>query len=482
MQSNLLLSELNLLIRDTLQEAFPETVWVVAEISELKENRSGHCYLELIEKKEAGDEITARARATIWSYTYRMLKSYFETTTGRLLASGLKVRVQVSVEFHPLYGLSLNIKDIDPAYTIGDMALRRSEIINRLKTEGIFTMNKGLPLPEVPQKIAIVSSATAAGYQDFVNQLVDNFYGFVFYLKLFEATMQGTEATPSIIRALERIYRYADFFDAVIIIRGGGAQADLSCFDTYELGAHVAQFPLPIFTGIGHEKDDTVVDLVAHSRLKTPTAVAEFLISGILRFKENLVRLQDKMALKADEVRTREERFLQKTGTAFARAAHFFLLGRKNRLSNTGHAFLTATGKYSSHCIQQLKLCESRLSGNTRGFIKNQNNQLKQSSQAVKTGMKAAIENEKRTMEYFQNALRMTVRSGLKKQESDLHLKQKTVHLLNPENILRRGYTITYKEGHVVKSEKELKKEDILTTQFSDGKVRSRITEKQGKE
>jgi len=481
MQSNLLLSELNLLIRDTLQEAFPETVWVVAEISELKDNRSGHCYLDLIEKNEESDEITARARATIWSYTYRMLKPYFESTTGRLFTSGLKVRVRVSVEFHPLYGLSLNIKDIDPAYTIGDMARRRSEIINRLKAEGIFDMNKGLPLPEVPQKIAVISSATAAGYQDFVNQLENNSYGFVFYLKLFEAYMQGAEAAPSIIRALERIYRHGDFFDAVVIIRGGGAQADLSCFDTYELAMHVAQFPLPVFTGIGHEKDDTVVDMVAHTRLKTPTAVAEFLISGAVRFKENLNGLQEQMALKTNEILADEERYLQKTGTAFTKAAHVFLLGRKNRLSNTGHTFLAATGKFSFQRMQQLKIYESLLSGNTRVFMKNHHTRLKQFSRDIKAGMDAGTGNEKRTLMVFQDNIRTAVRSLLRKQESELQLKQKTVHLLDPENILHRGYTITYREGRIVKSEKELRKEDILTTQFPDGHVRSKVTEKHAK-
>ncbi|HRX13343.1 MAG TPA: exodeoxyribonuclease VII large subunit, partial [Draconibacterium sp.] len=225
MEQKLTLFELNEQVKESLAKAFPSTVWVIAEISELKENRNGHCYLELIEKQ--GTEIIARSRATIWSYTYRMLKPYFETTTGQFFTQGIKILVQVSVEYHASFGLSLNIRDIDPVYTVGDMAMQRREIINRLQLQGVFEMNKELQLPFVPQKIAVISSATAAGFQDFMNQLENNDFGFKFYTKLFQATMQGSDAVPTIINALERIYEYEDFFDAVVIIRGGGATADL---------------------------------------------------------------------------------------------------------------------------------------------------------------------------------------------------------------------------------------------------------------
>jgi exodeoxyribonuclease VII large subunit len=291
MVAKLTLSALNLQIKEALLDAFPATVWVVGEISELKDNRSGHCYLELIEKE--GTEIVARSRATIWSYTYRMLKPYFETTTGQLFTQGIKILVQASVEYHPAYGLSLNIKDIDPTYTVGDLALQRKEIIDRLKSEGVFEMNKELELPLVPQKIAVISSATAAGYQDFMNQLETNEYGFKFYTKLFEAFMQGAGAVPSIVNALDRIYKYENFFDAVVIIRGGGATADLSSFDNYDLALNITQFPLPVVTGIGHEKDDTIIDLVAHTRLKTPTAVAAFFINGVERYYERMLELEN---------------------------------------------------------------------------------------------------------------------------------------------------------------------------------------------
>ena len=255
MNEKMSLLELNNRIRDALQGAFPETLWVVAEISEIKVNRTGHCYLELVEKDDVTDELTARARATIWSYTFRMLRPYFETTTGQPLAEGIKILVQVSVEYHPGYGLSLNIKDIDPTYTLGDLALRRREIIRRLEEAGVFHMNQELPLPLVPQRIAVISSATAAGYQDFTDQLENNAYGFRFEVRLFEAFMQGSEAVPSILDALDRIFHEEAAFDAVAILRGGGSQADLSCFDHFDLAFAVAQFPLPVITGIGHEKD-----------------------------------------------------------------------------------------------------------------------------------------------------------------------------------------------------------------------------------
>jgi exodeoxyribonuclease VII large subunit len=268
------LSELNGMVRQVLTEAFPTKLWVVAEISELKTQRSGHCYLVLIEKDTFTDKVVAQARATIWSYIYRILKPYFETTTGQVLIEGLKVLVQVTVEFHELYGYSLNIQDIDPTYTLGDLARRKTDIINKLTREGVIDMNKGLDFPLVPQRIAVISSETAAGYQDFTNHLNTNQGGYVFYTKLFSALMQGPQTEVSVIRALERIYEYEDLFDVVVIIRGGGSQFDLSCFDNYNIAFHVAQFPLPVITGIGHEKDNSVVDLVAHTRLKTPTAVA----------------------------------------------------------------------------------------------------------------------------------------------------------------------------------------------------------------
>ena len=268
-------------------------IWVKAEISEMTVNRSGHCYLDLIETEPGTDTVIARCRATIWSYTFRMLKPYFETTSGQAFSEGLKVLLQAKVEYHEVFGFSLNIRDIDPVYTLGDLARQRREIIRKLQDDGVFEMNKELELPVVTQRIAIISSPTAAGLQDFLDQLHNNLHQFVFYTKLFPAVMQGNEAPRSIMNALDLIFEYEEMFDAVVIIRGGGAQIDLACFDQYELAFNVAQFPLPVITGIGHDKDDTVIDMVAHTRMKTPTAVAEFLISGALQFSQQLNELKN---------------------------------------------------------------------------------------------------------------------------------------------------------------------------------------------
>jgi exodeoxyribonuclease VII large subunit len=287
------LLELNKDIQEKIKLNFPNEVWVVAEISELNVNRNGHCYIELIEKDVITDNIISKARATIWAFTYRMLRPYFENTTGHQLSPGIKILVQVNIEFHELYGLSLNITDIDPNYTIGDLAQKKTEILKKLEDEGVLHMNKEISFPTVPQKIAIISSDSSAGYQDFINQLTNNSFEYKFYTKLFPAVMQGLQAEESIINSLEKIYEYESFFDVVVIIRGGGSQSDLSCFNNYLLAANIAQFPLPVITGIGHDKDESIVDIVAYKKLKTPTAVAEFLIEKVSEFENNLNFLKE---------------------------------------------------------------------------------------------------------------------------------------------------------------------------------------------
>lgn len=282
------LFELNRQIRLRIQSGFPDPVWVIAEISDFSVNRNGHCYLELIEKEPDGDKILARSRATIWASAYRMLRPFFESTTGQELMPGIKILVRADVEFHELYSISLNIRDIEPSFTIGDLARKRQMIIRKLEEAGVYDMNKELDLPLVPQKIAVISSPTAAGYGDFNDQLFRNPSGYVFYTHLFPAVMQGEETGPSIISALDSIAMHGSFFDAVVIIRGGGSKLDLSSFDNFDLGLNVAQFPLPVITGIGHEQDDSIIDLVAHTRCKTPTAVAEFLIERVEEFETRL--------------------------------------------------------------------------------------------------------------------------------------------------------------------------------------------------
>ena len=284
------LYELNNLVKQALRRHLPDTYWIEAELSDVRSNYSGHCYLEFVQKDASGNNLIAKARGAIWSNVYKMLKPYFEEETGQAFASGIKVRVCVSVEFHELYGHSLTVVDIDPTYTVGDMIRKRREILRRLEEEGVLDLNKELDFPMLPQRIAVISSATAAGYGDFCNQLERNPYGLVFYPKLFPAIMQGERVEESIIAALDRIYAEMEHWDAVAIIRGGGATSDLSGFDSYDLAANCAQFPLPIITGIGHERDDTVIDSVVHTRVKTPTAAAEFLISCMY---ESALMLED---------------------------------------------------------------------------------------------------------------------------------------------------------------------------------------------
>ena len=286
--NSITLSELTSRIQETIRSNFDSSVWIRAEISELRENPGGHCYLELIEKDSNSDTLLAKTKATIWASTYRMLKPYFESSTGQTLRSGLNVLVAVSVEFHGLYGFSLNIRDIDPTFTIGEMAARRLQIIRRLEADGIVEMNKQLDFPVLPQRLAIISSATAAGYGDFCDQLANDSSQFAFSKKLFPAIMQGDQAEKSIIATLEKIYENIDLFDVVVIIRGGGATTDLACFDSYELALNCAQFPLPIISGIGHQRDISILDMVAHTSVKTPTAAAEFLIS-VMQDSENQV-------------------------------------------------------------------------------------------------------------------------------------------------------------------------------------------------
>ena len=288
----LTLSQLNTNVSREMKNAFPATYWVMAETSDVRIN-NGHCYLELVEKNPAGTGLIAKARGYIWASTFELLKPYFEQTTGRDFTSGLKILVNVSIDFHSVYGYGLNICDIDPNYTLGDLQARRQVILRQLEEEGILTLNKELTIPYLPQRIAVISSATAAGYEDFCRHLADNRQGFVFYSRLFPAVMQGDQTESSIISALDKLFEYKDLFDVVVIIRGGGATSDLSAFDSYELAANCAQFPLPIITGIGHERDDTVLDFIAFHRAKTPTAVADFLIEQMEETASALFNCQD---------------------------------------------------------------------------------------------------------------------------------------------------------------------------------------------
>ena len=272
------LVELQRRIKMTLSEQFALPVWVSAEVADLKVNYSGHCYLELIEKdhKSENGVPTAQVRAVIWRSSYSRIAAYFEAETGQRLAPGIRILAQVLISYHELYGLSLQITDIDSAYTLGEMEQQRQKTIARLQEEGVWEMNRAVPMPLLVQRLAVVSSAQAAGYQDFCKELGRS--GYRFDLTLFDAVMQGTAAEESILMALGHVAERQEEFDAVVIVRGGGSTTDLNCFNAYRLSSHVAQFPLPVLTGIGHDKDQSVVDMVAHLPLKTPTAVAGWLI------------------------------------------------------------------------------------------------------------------------------------------------------------------------------------------------------------
>lgn len=476
MAKYLTLSELNAQIKEALLDAFPGTLWVIAEVSELKENRSGHCYLELIEKE--GNTIVARSRATIWSYTYRMLKPYFETTTGQLFSQGIKILAQVTVEYHAAYGMSLNIKDIDPTYTVGDMALQRREIIERLQKEGVFEMNKELELPLVPQNIAVISSATAAGYQDFMQQLEHNAAGFKFYTHLFEAYMQGAETVPSIVGALERIFNYDGFFDAVVIIRGGGATADLSSFDSYDLAINVAQFPLPVITGIGHEKDDTIIDLVAHTRLKTPTAVAEFLISGMERYYSRLQELENSIIQTTRETLDEQKDLLERMAGSLSGSVDEFIQQKQQQLTQSGYQLQRSISNYSHKKQTGLNVLKHRLSSSlSMSFLENKNH-INRQQRILKRLVGEAVLKKQSNVKHVQDVLVSEVQKKLYKERERLIRNENTVRLLNPENILKRGFTLTLKDGKIVKSVNELKRGEVLTTRFSDGDIHSKITQK----
>ena len=265
-------------MREAIECEMPNEYWVEAELSECRESR-GHCYMELIQKDENTATPIAKASAKCWANKWLSIRPYFERTTGQQLHAGMKVLLQVYPQFHEAYGFSWIVNDIDPTYTLGDMARKRQEIIAKLKVEGVFDLQKELQLPMFCQRIAVISSQTAAGYGDFCNQLADNPYGFQFETQLFPAIMQGESVSDSIIAALERIYDTN--FDAVVIIRGGGATSDMSGFDTLALAENVANFPIPIITGIGHDRDESILDMVSHTRVKTPTAAATFLISHL---------------------------------------------------------------------------------------------------------------------------------------------------------------------------------------------------------
>lgn len=421
------LYELNNLIRGVLSNTFDQLFWIRAEMSDVRINQNGHCYLEFIEKDSSNKTVTAKARGSIWSNVFKLIKPYFESETGQTFVSGLKVLVQVSVEFHELYGYSLNVHDIDPSYTLGDQVRNRALIIKLLEEEGVLTLNKELELPIVSNRIAIISSPTAAGYEDFCDQLDKNENRFIFYTHLFPAVMQGERTETSIISALENIYQHIELFDAVVIIRGGGASSELSSFDSYLLATNCAQFPLPIITGIGHERDDTVLDVVAHTRKKTPTAVAEFLISGMQNTAIELLNIQEAITDSAKSLFDKETLLLN---NLFTRFNYLIKDQTKDRLV------------YLDSCVDRLKTA-------TRGRTISETTFLESLKHRFVYGSKQAIQEERHKLESI----------------------EQYIELVSPQNILKKGYTFTLKNNKIVKSAKDVQQGDQLTTHFYDGKI-----------
>ena len=324
------LLQLNKLIQQAIDAQLEPTYWVIAEIGDIRVHQRGHCYLELIQKES--EQVVAKARATIWSSTYRVIRQEFEKVTNSSLKSGIKVLANLSVEYHPVYGFSLNIKAINGQFTLGERARNRAEVINRLSKEGYLELNKALPLSLVPQKIAVISSPTAAGWEDFKHQLINNSYGYHFTLKLFTASMQGDGAAASIMSALNTIEYHK--YDAVVIIRGGGARTDLDCFDEYELAKAVAKLELPVLTGIGHERDETITDLAAHTALKTPTAVAEFLLEKALRFESAVFSCIETVTSRVQNRLVQQQNYLQQLNGVVLVSTNRFLKKKAELLTS----------------------------------------------------------------------------------------------------------------------------------------------------
>ena len=352
------LQELNGRVKSTLQFEMPDAYWVQAEISGISPSGQGHCYLELVQKDSTGRTFLAKAKANVWRNTWLRIKPYFEQQTGEPLKVGMKVLLQVTVSFHEVYGYSLVVQDIDPTYTVGDMARRRREILMQLEKDGVIGLNRELDIPALPQRIAVISSATAAGYGDFCDQLSNNVYGFRFYVKLFPALMQGEDVERSVISAMDAVACRRDDFDVLIIIRGGGAVSELSCFDSYDLAFNIANFPLPVITGIGHERDDTVADTVAHTKVKTPTAAAEFLINKVFDTAselENITRrMSDAVINRMNTEKLRIERLTQKLPSLFAVAK----VRREQILENLWNRAVTGVSNVMTAQIHKLELIE----------------------------------------------------------------------------------------------------------------------------
>ena len=424
------LFELNSLVADVIDSTMSRSYWVQAELSEARENR-GHCYMELIEKNEGSNAPIARASAKCWSNVWMLIKPAFIRITGQEVRAGMKVMLQVHAQFHPQYGFSWIVDDINPEYTMGDMMRKRQDIIRQLKAEGVFELQKELHFPIFAQRIAVISSETAAGYGDFCNQLETNEYELYFHVELFSAVMQGDHVEQSIINALNQINSREDDFDCVVIIRGGGATADLSGFDTLSLAENVANFPLPIVTGIGHERDESVLDMVSFQRVKTPTAAAAYLIDHLA---STLMRVENAQTQIVDSVRRALE-------------------VEKMRIQHIG---IHIPVLFSVVRTKQ----EARLDGLSQRLLMKLKETMKQTNFHLST---------------LQSRILPTLQNRLSIEQHRLEILEQRARLLDPSLPLKRGYSITLCNGKIVRNAKDLKIGDTIITRLEKGEVESRV-------
>lgn len=452
--SHISLSELAREIQWGIKKQLSNSYWITAEISEYSVNYKGHCYVDLIEKQKNSEHISTKLRATMWAQQHAMISTYFETVTGIQLQAGISILCCVTVEFHELYGLSLNIIDIEPVYTIGEDERQRQEVLARLDAEGIIGMNADLDMPDVPQRIAVISSPHAAGYQDFMNHLHANEQGVVFYTCLFPAVMQGVELESSIIKALDAIFTYEDYFDAVVIIRGGGAKADLRWFDSYALAAHIAQFPIPVLSGIGHDKDNSVVDIVSYLSVKTPTAAADFFIQKALHV---LYRISDLQAQITSHV---QELFFQQRTE---------LMGLQNNvLQNSKELSVSAT--------RALRVLASELNEKTRDIFAGCNQDCAKTQNTLVSKAFSLLQTQqhviRRTIEQISNK----TDSVFQTESANIQLLEKDLELQNPLAILKKGYSITKNKDGKVVTAGDIHTGDTIITRFSDGEITSTVS------
>ncbi len=422
------LSELAITIKDALAGQLAPSYWVTAEIGDMKVNAKGHCYLELVEKDQ--QQIRAKLRAAIWAYDFRNINQWFEKITGNSLRVGIKILANAQVSFHEIYGLNLTIKDIDPNFTIGERERKKQEVINRLTEEELIDTNKRLVLPPVPQRIAVLSSETAAGYGDFLHQLNNNKKQYAVSTTLFPVVLQGKEAESTILHALGLISKQLGDFDAIAIIRGGGAQLDFDVFNEFSICAAIASAPLPVLTGIGHERDETIADLVAHTRLKTPTAVADFILEGFHAFTESVQWLASRLLRQVDEEMTSQKHTL-------------------NQLTKDIHY-----------------LVKHQMSQNI-SFLRNIGRNIEQSS-------KWKIERERTRLKEVASHFIGQSTELLATAKAELSMTEMTLEANNPSKVLARGYTISTVDGKLLKNV-TLAKGDIVNTRHSSGLVTSEI-------